>query len=186
MTESHSSAKPLPKILIIYAHPDPDQSVANKILIRKARQLEHVTIVDLYATYPDFFIDVHTEHQRLLSHDVIVFQHPLYMYSCPSLLKEWIDCVLGKGFAFGDYSALQGKYWRHVITTGGREDAFSTRGYNRFTIHDLLRPFEITSALCRTHWIEPFVLYWARNVSDLERYQQAERYKSWLDNPELI
>ena len=91
MNDPHLSTKPLPKILIIYAHPDPDQSVANKVLIRKARQLEHVTIVDLYATYPDFFIDVHAEHQRLLSHDVIVFQHPLYMYSCPSLLKEWLD-----------------------------------------------------------------------------------------------
>lgn len=39
------------------------------------------------------------------------------------VLKEWLDRVLGKGFAFGDGSALEGKYWRSVITTGGKEEA---------------------------------------------------------------
>ena len=33
---------------------------------------------DLYATYPDFFIDIHHEQQLLREHDVIIFQHPLY------------------------------------------------------------------------------------------------------------
>lgn len=32
---------------------------------------------------------------------MIVFQHPLYTYSCPALLKEWLDRVLSRGFASG-------------------------------------------------------------------------------------
>ncbi|MCG3722175.1 glutathione-regulated potassium-efflux system ancillary protein KefG [Vibrio cincinnatiensis] len=169
-----------PNVLVIYAHPDPDHSVANKGMIERISTLSHVTVFDLYATYPDFFIDVHQEHQRLLEHDVIVFQHPLYLYSCPALLKEWMDTVLGKGFAFGPESALQGKYWRSVITAGGQQDAFTEQGYNRYSLNELLQPFELTAALCRMHWLDPLVLYWARNISAEERQQHAERYFLWL------
>lgn len=97
-----------PKILVIYAHPEPLNSIANQTMLHNIAALSHVTVHDLYATYPDFFIDVHAEQQKLLEHDVIVFQHPLYMYSCPALLKEWFDRVLAKGFAFGGQTALHG------------------------------------------------------------------------------
>ena len=29
------------------------------------------------------------------SNDIIVFQHPFYWYSCPAIMKEWMDLVLG-------------------------------------------------------------------------------------------
>lgn len=172
-----------PKVLVIYAHPDPYHSIANQVMINRISALNHVTIHDIYAAYPDFFIDVNTEHQLLLEHDVIVFQHPLYMYSCPALMKEWIDRVLGKGFAFGDDSALKGKYWRSVITTGGNKAAFGARGYNRYPLSEILQPFELTAALCQMNWMEPLILYWSRNVTDEERSHHAESYYSWLNDP---
>lgn len=172
-----------PKILVIYAHPEPLNSIANQTMLLNIASLSHVTVHDLYATYPDFFIDVHAEQQKLLEHDVIVFQHPLYMYSCPALLKEWFDRVLAKGFAFGEQTALHGKYWRSVITTGGKKEAFDERGYNKYPLDQILQPFELTAALCCMHWMEPLVLYWSRNVSDMERYQHAEHYRHWLQHP---
>ncbi|MCW8334377.1 glutathione-regulated potassium-efflux system ancillary protein KefG [Vibrio sp. SCSIO 43135] len=178
-----SSTPQPPKVLVIYAHPEPDNSIANQVMIKKISSLEHVKIHDLYSEYPDFFIDVNYEHHLLLEYDVIVFQHPLYMYSCPALLKEWFDRVLGKGFAFGNESALQGKIWRSVITTGGNKDAFGASGYNKYPLEQILQPFELTAALCRMEWIEPLVLYWSRNVSDMDRYQHAESYRQWLMNP---
>ncbi|MDA0129954.1 glutathione-regulated potassium-efflux system ancillary protein KefG [Vibrio sp. MarTm2] len=178
-----SLATQKPKVLVLYAHPESQSSVANQMMLKKIKSLEHVTVHDLYAHYPDFFIDVAAEHQRLIEHDVIVFHHPLYMYSCPALLKEWLDRVLGKGFAFGKGEALKGKYWRSVITTGGQEEAFSKGGYNRYPLSEILQPFELTAALCQMHWIEPLVLYWARNVSEMERYQHAEAYRQWLNDP---
>ena len=116
---------------------------------------------------------------------MIVFQHPLYMYSCPALLKEWMDRVLGKGFAYGKGEALKGKYWRSVITTGGNKEAFGSEGYNKYPLSEILQPFELTAALCQMAWIEPLVLYWARNVSDMDRYQHAEKYRQWLLNPTM-
>lgn len=180
MTETASK---LPTVLVIYAHPEPHHSIANQVMIKKISSLQHVTVVDLYATYPDFFIDVQVERQRLLEHDVIVFQHPLFLYSCPALLKEWMDRILAKGFAFGHQCALQDKVWRSVITTGGNIDAFGEKGYNRYPLKEILQPFELTAALCRMQWVEPLVLYWSRNVSDIERYQHAETYHQWLMEP---
>ncbi|MFB9137208.1 glutathione-regulated potassium-efflux system ancillary protein KefG [Vibrio sp. AK197] len=171
-----------PKVLVIYAHPEPNSSIVNQVLINRIQALDHVTVHDLYGNYPDFFIDVHIEQQKLLEHDVIVFQHPLYMYSCPALLKEWLDRVLSKGFAFGGGNAMQGKIWRSVISTGGREEAFGEEGYNKYPLEQILQPFELTAALCRMTWLDPLVLYWSRNVSDLEREQHAEQYCHWLQS----
>ncbi|CAH0524570.1 glutathione-regulated potassium-efflux system ancillary protein KefG [Vibrio hippocampi] len=171
------------KVLVVYAHPEPHNSVVNQMLVEAIKGLSHVTFRDLYSLYPDFFIDVKAEHQLLLEHDVIVFQHPLYMYSCPALLKEWIDRVVGKGFAFGDDCALEGKIWRSVITTGGQKSAFSQTGYNKYPLEQILQPFELTAALCKMHWVEPLVLYWARRVDQQTQQQHAKRYRHWLLNP---
>ncbi|OEF30094.1 glutathione-regulated potassium-efflux system ancillary protein KefG [Vibrio rumoiensis] len=180
---NHSAEAALPRILVIYAHPDPDNSVANKVLIKAIKDLPHVTVHDLYAAYPDFFIDVAAEHRLLLEHDLIVFQHPMFMYSCPALMKEWMDTVLGKGFAFGKGRALQGKSWRSVITTGGQKEAFSARGYNQYPLEQILKPFELTAKLCQMNWVEPLVLYWARNIEQAERVQHAQAYRQWLMSP---
>ncbi|KJR34161.1 glutathione-regulated potassium-efflux system ancillary protein KefG [Vibrio navarrensis] len=183
MSEKKIASASLPKVLVLYAHPEPHNSVANQVMLKKIASLPHVTIRDLYGLYPDFFIDVSQEQQQLREHEVIVFHHPMYMYSCPALLKEWLDRVMSKGFAFGSGNALEGKYWRSVITTGGKKEAFSAKGYNKYPLEEILQPFELTAALCQMHWLEPLVLYWARNVSDVERYQHAEQYRQWLLNP---
>ncbi|PVF12720.1 glutathione-regulated potassium-efflux system ancillary protein KefG, partial [Yersinia pestis] len=47
-----------PKVLLLYAHPESQDSVANRVLLQPVQQLEHVTVHDLYAHYPDFFIDI--------------------------------------------------------------------------------------------------------------------------------
>ncbi|OBT10052.1 glutathione-regulated potassium-efflux system ancillary protein KefG [Vibrio sp. UCD-FRSSP16_10] len=172
-----------PKVLVIYAHPEPNSSVANLRMINEISSLPNVTVHDLYAEYPDFFIDVAIEQQRLLEHDVIVFQHPMFLYSCPSLLKEWMDRVLDKGFAFGSQCALSGKYWRSVITTGGQKSAFSPQGYNKYPLEQILQPFELTAALCRMEWFEPLILYWSRAISDAERDAHACQYRQWLSDP---
>lgn len=105
------------------------------------------------------------------------------MYSCPSLLKEWIDVVLCKGFAHGEGTQTQGKYWRSVITTGGAAEAYTPDGYNRCSVDEILRPFELSAMLCRMKWLPPLVLHWARRIPAGEREQHAEDYRQWLEAP---
>ncbi|MEO1542218.1 MAG: NAD(P)H-dependent oxidoreductase, partial [Pseudomonadota bacterium] len=89
------------QVLILYAHPSPGRSHANARLAALARKMDGVTLVDLYAAYPDYQIDVAAEQARLNSADVVMFLCPFYWYSTASIVKEWQDVVLEFGYAYG-------------------------------------------------------------------------------------
>lgn len=171
------------KVLLLYAHPESQDSVANRVLLEPALQLPNVTVHDLYAHYPDFFIDIACEQELLRQHQVIVFQHPLFTWSCPALLKEWLDRVLTRDFVGGvQGNQLAGKYWRSVITTGGPERIYQ-RGVHHYPMRDILRPFELTASMCQMHWLNPIIIYWARRQSADVLHNQAYAYGEWLANP---
>lgn len=97
--------------LIILAHPDFKQSVANKAVIEHIRTARpNDEIRDLAALYPDYRIDAAAEQQALLRHQSIVFQYPLYWYNMPAILKQYFDSVFTYGFAYGSTGdKLKGK-----------------------------------------------------------------------------
>lgn len=104
-------------ILIIYAHPYPQHSHANKRMLEQAGTLEGVEIRSLYQLYPDFNIDVAAEQAALARADLVIWQHPMQWYSVPPLLKLWMDKVLSHGWAYGHNGiALRGKslMWRSL------------------------------------------------------------------------
>ncbi len=168
----------MPSILVLFAHPALEKSRVNRSLVRAARDTAGVTFQDLYERYPDFHIDVAAEQSLLVEHDVIVMQHPFYWYSAPALLKEWLDLVLEHGWAYGhDGKALHGKALLSAITTGGREEAYCPRGYNRFTMAELLAPFEQTARLCGMDYLPPFIVHGTHSLSatDIERHTDDYR-----------
>jgi len=170
------------RVLILFAHPMPRKSRVNRLLASSVRGMEGVTFHDLYEAYPDFDIDVDHEKSLLESHDVIVLQHPFYWYSAPALVKEWLDLVLQYGFAHGDNgTALRGKLWQQAITTGGPEDAYHEAGYNRFTIRQLLAPFEQTAHLCGMVFQEPFVVHGVLPMTRSQVETEALRYRSCIE-----
>jgi glutathione-regulated potassium-efflux system ancillary protein KefG len=125
----------LKKILILFAHPALQKSRINKILVKGISDIEAVTFHDLYQVYPDFDIDVDKEKKLLEEHDIIVFHHPFFWYSTPAMLKEWQDLVLEHGWAYGSKgTALKDKIFFNVLTSGGRREAYSGEGYNRFKL----------------------------------------------------
>lgn len=167
------------KGLILFAHPAYQRSRANRRMIDAVRTLDDVTVHDLYEAYPDFHIDVSREKRLLLDHDLIVFHHPMYWYSCPALLKEWQDLVLEHGFAYGENgTALQGKSLLSAVTTGGGREAYGPEGFNRFTVGELLRPFEQTAFLCGMRYLPPFVAHGIHRGGDVKLLDAcAEAYR---------
>jgi putative NADPH-quinone reductase len=148
------------KLLVYYAHPGHKHSHVNREMAARARQVEAISFVDLYAEYPRFEIDVGREQKRLLEHDVILFQFPLFWYQTPSLIKEWLDLVLEHGFAYGaGGDRLVGKRLMLAITAAGPQDAYATAGYQRFPIRTFLTPLEQTAGLCKMRFSPPYVLY---------------------------
>lgn len=171
-----------PKILVLFAHPYPQLSRINRSMVDAIRDLPHVTVHDLYETYPDFHIDVKREQALLAANDVIVMQHPFYWYSCPALLKEWMDAVLEYGWAYGNGgTALQGKDLVQAVSTGGPGHAYREDGYNRYPMEDLLRPFERSATLCGMTYRPPFLIQGVRLKSQQEVEAHAEAYRHWLD-----
>src|ERR1700722_18073549 len=168
------------KVLIQFAHPALQKSRVNRRLIAAVRNLENVTLNDLYEEYPDFRVNVQREQQLLVSHDIIVFQHPLYWYSCPALLKEWEDLVLQFGFAYGSQGTkLNGKWVLTAITTGGPTAAYQRDGSNYFTIRELLRPFEQTVRFCGMVYLPPFVIsgtFALKNTDKITGFAALYRY----------
>jgi glutathione-regulated potassium-efflux system ancillary protein KefG len=155
------------RVLIQFAHPALQKSRINRKLIAAVRTLENVTINDLYEEYPDFFVDVNREQHLLLSHDIIVFQHPFYWYSCPALVKQWEDLVLQYGFAYGAQGTkLNGKWVLTAITAGGPASAYQRNGYNYYTIRELLTPFEQTVRLCGMVYLPPLVMSGTLAIKD--------------------
>lgn len=167
------------KILIQFAHPAIAHSKINKALLNAVKDLEGVTVNDLYAAYPDFLIDVKKEQQLCETHEVILFQHPLYWYSTPSIMKEWLDLVLEHGWAYGKHAkALKGKFFLQALTAGGDDSTFRKDGHNEVTIRDLTSPFRATAKLCKMKWLPPFtVLGIHRGVSAEQLNSYAEDYR---------
>ncbi|MCA2013290.1 NAD(P)H-dependent oxidoreductase [Cereibacter sphaeroides] len=150
------------RLLHYAAHPAPSSSQANRAMLRMVQGMEGITQVDLYAEYPRYDIDIAEEQARLLAHDVVVLQFPLFWYSCPALVKEWLDLVWEHGFAYGQQGdKLKGKTLLLAITTGGPQEAYSPQGYQHFELRTFLTPFEQTARLAQMRFLAPYVFHGA-------------------------
>jgi Putative NADPH-quinone reductase (modulator of drug activity B) len=146
-------------ILVLFAHPAFEKSRIHARLINHIKHVQGVTFHDLYESYPDFDINIKREQYLLTLHDIIIWQHPFYWYSAPALIKQWQDLVLEHGWAYGAKGkALTGKKVFNVISTGGTQAAYTKTGRNRFTIKELLAPFDQTAHLCNMTYLPPFVV----------------------------
>lgn len=165
------------KILILFAHPKLERSAINSFLIKSIPKSNNITFHDIYERYPDFNIDIEYEKKLLDNHNIIIWQHPFYWYSAPPLLKQWIDLVLEFGWAYGPGgNALQGKLVFNSITSGGQRSAYSKDGYNRFTVKELLAPFDQTAILCKMTYLPPFAVHGTHRISKEELELSAKKY----------
>jgi glutathione-regulated potassium-efflux system ancillary protein KefG len=171
------------RILVLFAHPVLERSRVNRRLLSAVRDVSGVTVHDLYDVYPTLYIDAKREQRLLLDHDVIVFQHPFYWYSTPAILKEWQDLVLEHGWAYGrGGTQLRGKITLNAITTGGPESAYHRTGYNRFTIRELLAPWDQTAHLCGMRFLAPFAVHSALRVAcDDDVSHASETYRQLIE-----
>jgi glutathione-regulated potassium-efflux system ancillary protein KefF len=168
--------------LLVYAHPYPQRSRANRALLAALQGLESLEVRSLYDLYPDFGIDVTTEQSALLRAELVIWQHPMYWYSVPGLLKHWFDKVLARGWAYGEGgTALRGKTCLWVTTTGGDEQAFSAAGMHEHPVSDFIPPVEQTARFCGMRWLDPLVLHGAHRVSERALAEQAARYRQLLE-----
>ncbi len=169
-------------VLIVFAHPSLKKSRTGRILAESASGLDGVVIHDLYESYPEGDVDVERERELLLAHDIVILQHPFYWYSIPPLLKEWIDLVLGFGWAYGPGGdALRDKSLLSALTCGGGLEAYTRKGQNRYTVREFLAPVEQTGRLCGMEWLGPFVVHGTLKLTETEIRQHAVDYRRLIE-----
>lgn len=186
MPDLPSTPPPAPgdAIYVVAAHPHWSTSRVNGSVLDAVRGQAGVLVNDLYASYPDYDIDVEREQARLAAARLVVLQFPVHWYAAPPLLKLWLDDVLTLGWAYGRAGvALQGKDLWVVASTGGPQEAYAPGGYNRHPIDDYLLPLHQVARLCGMRWLPPLVLHGANGVTQDRIAQHAaqvgEHLRTW-------
>jgi len=172
------------RIDLIYAHPYPDRSRANRALLAGVRDLPEVEVRSLYDLYPDFAIDVEAEREALGRADIVVWQAPFYWYGLPALWHLWIEKVLANGWAYGPGgTAVQGKTALWVTTTGGAASAFAPGQMHGHSFDTFVPAVSQTAVFCGMQWAgPPLVLHASHRVSDAEIVEHTLRYRRRLQD----
>ena len=168
-------------VVVVFAHPYPDRSVANRTLLEAIGGLDGVTVRSLYDRYPDFAIDADAERDALEAASTIVWQHPIHWYNVPALLKLWFERVLVHGWAWGPGGdALRGKRCLWAITTGGDERDYSPAGMHAHPFEAFAPVVRQTAEFCGMTWLDPFVVWGARQLDAETLREHARRYRARL------
>lgn len=170
------------KVLIIFVHPLFEKSKVNKRMLEKLSTSSQLTLHDLYETYPDFEIDIAHEKALLKEHDFIIWQHPMYWYSSPPLLKQWIDLVFEHGWAYGkNGNALEGKKLLQVVTVGAARENYCQKGKDRYTIPELFEPFSQTAQVCKMQYLPPYVIHGTHVLENKQIEEKTTNYAKFVD-----
>jgi glutathione-regulated potassium-efflux system ancillary protein KefF len=180
-------------ILVLAAHPDLARSHATRTVLdalRASPAAGRVELRDLYRLYPEFHIHVDAEQRALAAAQLVVMLHPIYWYSMPALQKLWLDEVPRLGWAYGPGgTALHGKDFWLVTSTGGGAEAYAPGGHNHHAIEEFLLPYLQSARTCGMNWLPPQILHGAHRATDAQITAHAElfvkrlaHYPAWCEH----
>ncbi|QOT12575.1 NAD(P)H-dependent oxidoreductase [Paenibacillus sp. JNUCC32] len=185
------------KTLVIVTHPNIETSIINKRWVEELRQYpDKYTVHELHKAYPNGIIDVEKEQQLIESHQILVLQFPVYWFSCPPLLKKWLDDVLTYGWAYGSNGGdkLKKRKVALAVSAGIKEEDYQEDGRYRHTLGQLLAPLETTFLYCDADYRSFYAFYGQEkepggNAPDMEPWPpqstldiSARQYLKFLDN----
>ncbi len=145
------------KNLVIVGHHDFNNSVFNKQLVDKIKNVPNTTINILDNT---FKIDIAKEQKLLVEAENIILQFPLNWYSVPAVLKNYIDKVFAYGFAYGpEGDKLKNKKYLLSVTTGGPLPYYTPSGKNLRPVLDYLFHIDQSFNLCGVKKIDTLIMH---------------------------
>lgn len=170
------------KTLILVSHPKVDESATQAFLKTSADSLDNVTWRVIDRLYAADRLDVIAEQTQLQNFDRIIFQFPMYWYSSPASLKRYMDDVFSRKFVIAK-RGLKNKEFGLVITLGDKLVDFQAGGREKFTISELMKPFEAFANKAGMIYLAPLIIaqfgYWS--VS--EKQKKLVDYLQYLSAP---
>lgn len=122
--------------------------------------------------------DVRREKERLTEAELIIFQFPVWWFSCPSMLHAYFERVLLPGWAYHtEKPALEGKKVLLSVTTGGKEEEYvpGIAGNLHQVLHHILVG---TFAFMKMQVIEPIAVYNVIRSTDEERAAAIAKFET--------
>lgn len=174
------------KTLVIIIHPDIEGSVVNKRWLEELnKHPDKFVIHQLHKVYPDERIDVGAEQKLIERHHKIVFQFPFYWFNCPPFFKKWLDEVLTYGWAYGSNSGymVAGKKIALAISAGIDEHEYHPAKKYKYTLAELLRPFELTFEYVKADY-RPFFAYYGIELNSSKEWieKSVPHYVNFLES----
>lgn len=171
--------------LIIVIHPNLKNSVVNKRWVEELNKYPDKYVVhNLHEMYPTGQLDISKEQKLIEAYDKVVFQFPFYWFNCPPFFKKWLDEVLTHGWAYGKNSGykLQKKKLALGITAGIHKEDYQAAGRYKYTLEQLVAPFEITFDYIKANYQSFFAFYGAEHDATKERVDaSAQDYLAFID-----
>jgi putative NADPH-quinone reductase len=166
------------RTLIVAAHPDIANSAVHAAWLRALRHAAIADVHEIVPAYPDGVLDVRSEQRLVEAHARIILQFPIFWYSVPAVLKNWIDQVLSHGWAYGrGGDAFKGKELGLAYSTGTAAEAYQAGGRNRFSMSELTMPLELTATFIKARFLPSFVLHGANaGFTERELKKSARAY----------
>ena len=99
--------------------------------------------------------------------------------SAPSeaLVRRGADLRMG---VWSRRGKLHGKEWGIAVTTGGAAEAYGSEGYNRYTVEELTRPYEVTASLVGAIYLPVFTVHNAMQLTDEKLRRHAEDFARYV------
>ncbi|NDV66975.1 NAD(P)H-dependent oxidoreductase [Bacteroides sp. 224] len=157
------------KVVVLVAHPKLNESKANKELLDTVKEMDGVIVYDLYEKHKEEF-DVDAWSRFLSDASALIFQFPLQWMSAPFMMKRWQDEVLT---FLSKTPSIAGKPFMVVTTAGSDYESYRTGGKNRFTIDEILRPYQVMALVAGMQWQTPIVVYGVEEETAGKRISMA-------------
>ena len=165
-------------VVILLAHPKLQESSANKELYNTVKEMDNVSVYNLYDEVNEPF-DAEEWSRILTDASALVLQFPFHWMAAPYMLKRWEDEVLT---VLAGTPSLAGKPLMVVVTTGADSESYRSGGRNRFTVDELLRPYQAAAILSGMVWQTPLIIYGTGNEDPAKNIAQgAIQYRKSID-----
>ena len=172
------------KTVVIVDHPSFDRSNAHRRFVEEMRKYpDDILIHNLQSAYPTGTIDVANEHCLIDNNGSIVFEFPIYWFTCPPKTKEWLDKVLTHDWAFKDGHHLKGRKIGLCVTCGSEEEAYTAQGRHHRSIEEYLASMQRTFEMCDADYVGTFALYGINDAKKVDAEaigQKAREYVDWI------
>ncbi|GAX04734.1 NADPH-quinone reductase [Secundilactobacillus pentosiphilus] len=169
------------KTLVVVGHPQIEDSSTQQFL-KEAAKLPDVT----WHSLTGFDVNVTAEQTLIEQADRLVLQFPLYWYAAPAILKNWLDQVLTRQFAYpGATGGLIGKELGTVVTLGSPARNFAAGASEGYSLSQVMTPFQALAHKLQMSFLPTFAVDQFGYQSDEMKARLLIQYQRYLTQEQL-